>query len=68
MLNKVPKYVAPFDTQLFSIHPDMIQVFKTNTGIVDDEVLKKHLIEVSRDAFGVRVLSARKIVYGGVDG
>lgn len=68
MSNKAPKYKAPFDTQLYSIHPDMIQMFKINTGIVDDEVLKKHLIEVSRDAFSVRVFSAQKIAYGGVDG
>lgn len=65
--NKAPKYKAPFDTQLYSIHPDMIEVFKMNTGIVDDEALKTHLIKVSKDAFGVRVYSW-KVAYDEADG
>lgn len=51
--DKAPKYTAPFDTQLYSVHPDMAEVFKQWTGIVDDEELKEHLINVSREAFQV---------------
>ncbi|GJJ15696.1 hypothetical protein Clacol_009974 [Clathrus columnatus] len=49
--NSPPKYTAPFDTKVYSIHPDMAEVFKKWTGIVDDDELKEHLIKVSKEAF-----------------
>jgi hypothetical protein len=53
-----PKYAnplrkPPLDDQLYTLPPDALDYFKSQTGIQDENALKEHIITVQRSAYEV---------------
>jgi len=55
--------VKPLDPSLYFLDPKLEKLFKTSTGIQDDEELKAHILKVQDEAYRVRY----KIVFSSVD-
>lgn len=45
--------IFPFDEKLYSLGGEELAFMKAQTGIEDEEELKKHIIAVTREAYDV---------------
>jgi hypothetical protein len=52
MNNQLAK--IPLDKNLYSLGGDQAAFFKQHTGIQDDGELRRHILEVQREAYDVR--------------
>jgi len=43
----------PLDDQLYSLSPDALDFFKSQTGIEDEDALREHILSVQKKAYGV---------------
>lgn len=46
--------IFPFDEKLYSLEGDELEFMKKQTGITDEEELRKHIIAVTKEAYTVR--------------
>ena len=46
--------IKPLDPSLYFLDPKLEKLFKTSTGIQDDEELKAHIMKVQKEAYRVR--------------
>lgn len=46
-----PASMPTVDTSLYNLSPEQAAFFKTQTGIDDDEELKRHILEVQAKAY-----------------
>jgi len=45
--------IIPLDAELYALGEDELAFFKTQTGIIDEEELKEHIIKVQTEAYAV---------------
>jgi hypothetical protein len=55
--NKVDWNVLPLDPDLYWMQDSEREFFRAHTGIQDDEELKRHVLDVQRQAYSVSVAS-----------
>lgn len=52
-----PPLKHELDPNLYNLQPEEAALFKQLTGIYDDELLKRHIIQVQTKAYEVHLLS-----------